>query len=240
VNEFWKIALGVAGLGSVAAFVLWSLYRQWLTLRIFQRMTRVQQFRIFVLFLVLTFLFAAAGLVTYAHTHSTQGTTPVVHLTQGQEETHPVVHLTQGSGSISIDNSGASPGGDNIVNVTQTPDPELKNLIKLGIPQDDHPVIDLARPIGEQVQLFPQDRVRIYCAEGQLRAVWFGGQVESFSRDREYLVQGRPGIPVTPKFWGHGGNGSIKLAVYYTRNRDLPRYRTSSQSSLGEATPKKD
>jgi hypothetical protein len=66
MQELWKIALGIAGLGAVSAFVFWSLYKDWLKLGIFQTMTRRQQFALFVLFLVLTFLFAISGLITYA------------------------------------------------------------------------------------------------------------------------------------------------------------------------------
>lgn len=71
VEDLWKAAFGIAGLGGIASFVVWSLYRQWLQLPIFQQMTKKQQFRIFVVFLVLTFFFGLAGLGTYAYVSTT-------------------------------------------------------------------------------------------------------------------------------------------------------------------------
>ena len=65
MQELWKLALGVAGLGGVACFVFWSLYKNWLKLPIFQQMTKEQQFSLFKLFMWLTFIFAALGLVSY-------------------------------------------------------------------------------------------------------------------------------------------------------------------------------
>ncbi len=69
MNEFWRIALGIAGLGAIASFLIWSLYRQWLTLPIFQTMTKRQQFILFMTFFLLTFLFGLAALTTYVLTH---------------------------------------------------------------------------------------------------------------------------------------------------------------------------
>ncbi len=66
MDEFWKLALGIAGLGAIASFVVWSLYREWLRLPIFQTLTKKQQFTLFQTFLILTFLFGLAGLGTYA------------------------------------------------------------------------------------------------------------------------------------------------------------------------------
>jgi hypothetical protein len=65
MQEFWKVALSMAGLSAVAAFVLWSVYKQWLRLPIFQRMTKKQQFELFRLVIVFTFVFSIAGLATY-------------------------------------------------------------------------------------------------------------------------------------------------------------------------------
>lgn len=62
MQTFWEAALGVAGLAGVASFVLWSLYKNWLQLDIFQRMTKRQQFILFLTFFILTFLFAMAAL----------------------------------------------------------------------------------------------------------------------------------------------------------------------------------
>lgn len=70
MDELWKAAIGIAGLGAVASFVVWSLYKKWLSLPIFQQMTKEQQYSIFRLFLILTFLFGIAALVVYAVTRS--------------------------------------------------------------------------------------------------------------------------------------------------------------------------
>jgi len=65
MQQLWQVAFGVAGIGAVVAFVFWSLYRNWLKLAVFQRMTKRQQFIIFILFLCLTFVFAVSGLAAY-------------------------------------------------------------------------------------------------------------------------------------------------------------------------------
>ena len=61
MQQFWLVALVIAGLGAVVSFVFWLLYRGWLKLPIFQRMTKEQQYKLFKLFLALTFLFAVLG-----------------------------------------------------------------------------------------------------------------------------------------------------------------------------------
>lgn len=66
MNQFWQVAISLAGLGGVASFVIWSLYREWLRLPIFQQLTKKHQFTLFMAFMILTFLFALAALVTYA------------------------------------------------------------------------------------------------------------------------------------------------------------------------------
>ncbi|UXA53621.1 hypothetical protein M0D46_17035 [Xanthomonas prunicola] len=55
-DRFWKAAIAVCGLGAVGAFVFWSLYKNWLSLPIFERMSQDQTFVIMIIFLVLTFL----------------------------------------------------------------------------------------------------------------------------------------------------------------------------------------
>lgn len=76
MDGLWKVAFGVAGIGGVVSFVLWSLYKNWLKLDIFQQMTKEQQFSLFRLFLILTFMFALAGLGVYAYvaTHGSSRT----------------------------------------------------------------------------------------------------------------------------------------------------------------------
>ena len=70
--EVWQVAITIAGLGAVGAFVFWSLYREWLRLPIFPKLTKQQAFRLMQIFLVLTFLALIAVLVTYAYVHSKQ------------------------------------------------------------------------------------------------------------------------------------------------------------------------
>lgn len=65
MDKLWQAAIAVAGLGGIASFVLWSLYKQWLKLPIFQQLTKDQLFRLFRWFLILTFLFALSALVAY-------------------------------------------------------------------------------------------------------------------------------------------------------------------------------
>ncbi|MCP5135161.1 MAG: hypothetical protein H6976_16610 [Gammaproteobacteria bacterium] len=67
MEEFWKLSLSIAGLGAIASFVLLSLYKQWLKLDIFQKLTKSQQFILFIIFLFLTFLFALSTLGAYVY-----------------------------------------------------------------------------------------------------------------------------------------------------------------------------
>ncbi|MBC7367421.1 MAG: hypothetical protein H7343_11535 [Undibacterium sp.] len=53
MEKIWKAAFAVAGLGAIAFFVFYSLYRQWLTLPIFERLSQSQTFSVMVIFLVL-------------------------------------------------------------------------------------------------------------------------------------------------------------------------------------------
>jgi len=68
MHEFWKAAVGAAGLGTVACFVFWSLYKDWLHLPALAKLTKRQIFKLFCLFLVLTFLFSLSGLAAYLAT----------------------------------------------------------------------------------------------------------------------------------------------------------------------------
>jgi hypothetical protein len=65
MDRFWKAALGVAGIGAVAFFVFFSLYRQWLTLAIFPQLTQEQAFILMLAFLVLTFLALVVGVIAW-------------------------------------------------------------------------------------------------------------------------------------------------------------------------------
>src|SRR5262249_7708775 len=83
--------------------------------------TKEQQFRLFILFLVLTFLFAVAGLVTYAYTHFDHQTSA-----GSQGGTPQVEQVTQGDGSPAINNAGAAAGRD--INVTVNPPPKVDRI----------------------------------------------------------------------------------------------------------------
>jgi hypothetical protein len=65
VERFWKAALGVAGLGAVAFFTFFSLYKQWLTLKIFPTLTQSQAFVLMLVFLGLTFLALLVGVIAW-------------------------------------------------------------------------------------------------------------------------------------------------------------------------------
>lgn len=65
MDKFWKAALGVGGLGTVGAFVFWSLYKEWLTLGIFSTMTAEHTFFIMIIFLVLVFLSLIVLVIAY-------------------------------------------------------------------------------------------------------------------------------------------------------------------------------
>lgn len=65
MNNFWKGALGVAGIGAIAFFTFLSLYKQWLTLKIFANLTSDQTFILMLVFLLLTFFALIAGVVAW-------------------------------------------------------------------------------------------------------------------------------------------------------------------------------
>ncbi|SMN11492.1 hypothetical protein SPBRAN_1773 [uncultured Candidatus Thioglobus sp.] len=60
--ELWKVAFGIAGIAAISTFVLYSLYKDWLNAPAFSTLTKAQRFSLMKMFLVLTFLFALAGL----------------------------------------------------------------------------------------------------------------------------------------------------------------------------------
>jgi len=64
-QEFWKAAVAVAAIGAVGSFVIWSLYKQWLKLPIFSRLSPRHQYSLLRLFLIFTFLFATFAIIAY-------------------------------------------------------------------------------------------------------------------------------------------------------------------------------
>jgi hypothetical protein len=69
MENIWKAAFAVAGVGAIAFFVFYSLYKQWLTLAVFAKLSQTQTFAVMVIFLVLTFGSLAAGLVAWNRVH---------------------------------------------------------------------------------------------------------------------------------------------------------------------------
>lgn len=63
--SLWKVAISVAGLGAIGCLVFLSLYKQWLSLKIFSQLTKKQTFALMRWFLVLTFLFSITALTFF-------------------------------------------------------------------------------------------------------------------------------------------------------------------------------
>lgn len=62
MDPFWTTALSLTGLFAVGAFVFYSLYKQWLSLPLFEKLTSKQTYDLFRVFLFLTFAFAVLTL----------------------------------------------------------------------------------------------------------------------------------------------------------------------------------
>ena len=125
-----------------------------------------------------------------------------------------------GSQNIAIGVLGST---GNVFNISPT-DNRLTDLVAKGLPETDHPVVDLSQPIESQVRLFPEDKIRIVGLSDKLESVWFGDSWQKFDYGRDYsrqfTVMGQVGQPMIPKF---RGTGVVKLEVSYTRYRDKPR-----------------
>ena len=65
MEKFWKIALGVAGLGAIASFVIWSIYSDVIRLPIFSKLTKDQTFTLLVIVIIFTFLFTLTAMIIY-------------------------------------------------------------------------------------------------------------------------------------------------------------------------------
>jgi hypothetical protein len=62
MTEFWKMALSLTGVSAVGSFVVFSLYKDWLHLPALNKLSGERLYRLFLVFLVLTFLFGVATL----------------------------------------------------------------------------------------------------------------------------------------------------------------------------------
>lgn len=67
MEEVWKFAISISGIAGIAAFVFFGLYKEWLNLPAFADLTKKQRFDLFKIFLILTFIFALAGLSLSAY-----------------------------------------------------------------------------------------------------------------------------------------------------------------------------
>lgn len=55
MEKFWELSLAIGGISAIGAFIFYSLYKKWLSLDIFSKMTQKQTFEIMKFFLSLTF-----------------------------------------------------------------------------------------------------------------------------------------------------------------------------------------
>ncbi|SDP43473.1 NUDIX domain-containing protein [Desulforhopalus singaporensis] len=72
MENFWKASLSICGFSAVAAFVFWSLYKNWLSLPIFSRLNQNYTFILMLVFLILTFAALSLMLITYLKVNSTK------------------------------------------------------------------------------------------------------------------------------------------------------------------------
>ncbi|MEN9284805.1 MAG: hypothetical protein RLZZ179_2298 [Verrucomicrobiota bacterium] len=126
--------------------------------------------------------------------------------------------------------------GGSTVTVGSPPDPRVGDLLKRGLPESDHPVVNLARPIEEQIQVFPEDKIEVVGWSDRVEAIWLGNQWETVTPNsqRIYTVWGPPGEPVTPKF---RGQGEVKLSISFTKNRERPRDLRDSRPNKPDSKP---
>ena len=73
MERFWQVAISVGGLAAVSAFVLWSLYKDWLKLPIFSQLSPDHTFALMLVFLSLTFLSSMAMLAVYIRANFLSG-----------------------------------------------------------------------------------------------------------------------------------------------------------------------
>lgn len=65
MEKLWKAAFVVSGVAGIAFFVFWSLYRNWLKLGIFEKLSQDQTFWIMIIFLILVFLALVVGIFAF-------------------------------------------------------------------------------------------------------------------------------------------------------------------------------
>ena len=74
MEKFWKAALGVAGIGAIGLFVFYGLYKKWLSLPIFEKLSQDQTFYVMCGFLALVFAVAIFAIIAWLR-HSPAGET---------------------------------------------------------------------------------------------------------------------------------------------------------------------
>ena len=70
MEKLWQIAISIGGLAAISAFVLWSLYKDWLELPIFSKLSSNHTFILMLLFISLTFISSLVMLIIYIRTNS--------------------------------------------------------------------------------------------------------------------------------------------------------------------------
>jgi len=79
MNEIWRSAIGAAGIGGIVSVVFWLVYKEWLHLKVFQKLTENQTYNLFRLALVLTFVFAISGISSFTYLSSNPASDPKAH-----------------------------------------------------------------------------------------------------------------------------------------------------------------
>jgi hypothetical protein len=143
------------------------------------------------------------------------------------ENSPPTPIITPSTPSKSLTSSGANSPVVNAeagstVTIGAPSDSRVVDLLERGLPESDHPVVDLSRPIEEQIQLFPEDKVEVVGWSDRVEAIWLGKKWDTISPGSHYVftVWGKAGEPVTPQF---RGQGEVKLSISFTKNRAKPR-----------------
>jgi hypothetical protein len=82
VEELWKFAIGLTGISGIGAFVLFSLYKEWIKAPVIFDLTNKQKHDLLRLFLKLTFIFAIATLLSAAYDKYISSTKESISLSQ--------------------------------------------------------------------------------------------------------------------------------------------------------------
>ena len=98
-NNLWEIAFSLAGIGAIGSFVFWSLYKNYLKLQIFSKLTKKQTFHLMLTFLGLTFLFALVTLFVFASQQTSEKNERKVNsITSGDYSKNTIVEGSESSG----------------------------------------------------------------------------------------------------------------------------------------------